>query len=90
MKRKKKEKPQKETKEERIQKLKDEIKKFNFGYSIQEFDLVKNKQICEEVTTGACWRPDIFLDNDNSCNLCPIKEHCACKLKNIVTKKSKK
>ena len=35
------------------------------------------------LTQDSCWRPDIYLDNDSSCNECYLKEHCLCPLKKI-------
>jgi len=35
------------------------------------------------LTQDTCWRPDIYLDNDHSCNTCYLKDHCLCPLKKI-------
>ena len=40
-----------------------------------------NPEHIKYLTSGACIRPDIHLDGDYSCNLCPIFEHCACSRK---------
>jgi len=57
-------------------------------------NMVKNKEVCAQVTAFACWRPDIYLDL--GCNECILKDNCACPIKNFKrvpharkTKKSK-
>jgi hypothetical protein len=42
------------------------------------------------VTTNACIRPDIFLDNDRYCDGCPYLEDCQCNLKRLTTDKRRK
>jgi hypothetical protein len=34
-------------------------------------------------SNGSCIRPDIFLDNDRSCNGCSLFEHCLAPIKNL-------
>lgn len=38
----------------------------------------------QELTTGACQRPDIYLDNHKACDGCGLYEHCACKFKRLA------
>ncbi len=42
--------------------------------------LVENKEVCEQVTKIACWRPDIYLDY--GCSACVLASNCACPIKN--------
>ena len=46
--------------------------------------MVKNKDVCAEVTQFACWRPDIYLDL--GCEACILKDNCACPIKNLKRK----
>lgn len=47
-------------------------------------NMVKNKDVCAEVTQFACWRPDIYLDL--GCEACILKDNCACPIKNLKRK----
>ena len=40
-----------------------------------------NKEQVKKLTEGACWRPDIYLNNERACNGCYLFEHCACPIK---------
>jgi hypothetical protein len=46
--------------------------------------------MCEELTKNMCIRPDIYLDNDRTCDYCSINEHCSCMLKKFADKKKSK
>lgn len=46
--------------------------------------MLKNKDMCEQVTQFACWRPDIYLDL--GCEACILKDNCACPIKNLKRK----
>jgi hypothetical protein len=48
--------------------------------SAQYIDMTDEKQV-SELTKSSCVRPDIFLNNDRSCNNCHLYEHCKCKLR---------
>jgi hypothetical protein len=50
----------------------------------ERIDMVKNKEVCEEVTSFACWRPDIYLDF--GCAECVLVKNCACPIKNLKRK----
>ena len=50
----------------------------------EPIDMVKNKDVCAEVTAHACWRPDIYLDF--GCSECILRENCACPVKNLKHK----
>jgi hypothetical protein len=73
---------------EKIEKRK-EVLKFmqdkNSAYIVkprapQYIDLTNEKQVAE-LTKSSCLRPDIFLNNDRSCNLCHIYQLCKCPIK---------
>lgn len=49
----------------------------------QVIDLKKDRLWAHLVTQYACWRPDIYLDNDKSCEGCILFENCSCKIKRI-------
>lgn len=40
-----------------------------------------NKEQVAKLTEGACWRPDIYLNNDRACNGCYLYEHCKCAIR---------
>ena len=50
----------------------------------EPINMVKNKEMCEQVTQFACWRPDIYLDL--GCEACILKDNCACPIKNLKRK----
>ena len=50
----------------------------------EQIDMVKNKDVCANVTSFACWRPDIYLDL--GCEACILKDNCACPIKNLKRK----
>lgn len=50
----------------------------------EPISLLKNKEMCEQVTQIACWRPDIYLDY--GCSECILKDNCACPIKNLKRK----
>jgi hypothetical protein len=50
----------------------------------EPINMVKNKDVCAEVTQFACWRPDIYLDL--GCEACILKDNCACPIKNLKRK----
>jgi hypothetical protein len=50
----------------------------------EPINMVKNKEVCEQVTQFACWRPDIYLDL--GCEACILKDNCTCPIKNLKRK----
>jgi hypothetical protein len=52
-------------------------------------NLLSNRDGISKVTDGSCIRPDIFLDNDRTCNGCPYLDDCICSIKRIDKKKIK-
>ena len=56
-------------------------KRFKFQYNRIKINLSKDVEDTKKLTKAACIRPDIYLDNNNSCNACHIYENCACSLK---------
>lgn len=86
----KKEKKQKETRNSVVESLKNYAKEFAFDYKPVIYDIVKNAEECRAATTNTCWRPDIYLNNDRSCDSCVLYENCACTSKRLSNKKVKK
>ena len=80
----------KETKVSAIEALKSYAKEFVFDYRPVVYDIVKNAEECKNATTNTCWRPDIYLNNDRSCDNCVLYENCACNSKRLAVKRSKK
>lgn len=47
----------------------------------------KNKEEVKQITEGTCVRPDLYLNNDNTCIKCTIYENCACSIKTLGKKR---
>lgn len=78
------------TREQKIETLKTHAREFEFVYRPNVIDLKKNAEECKKATEGTCWRPDIYLNNDRTCDNCVLSEHCACVLKRFSTKRKKR
>lgn len=50
-------------------------------YSIN--DLANNADLAKEFTNGVCIRPQLFLNNDRSCDDCVLYNNCACNAKTL-------
>jgi urocanate hydratase len=61
-------------------------KEYKFSYKPIRVNF-KNKEEVSSMTNGTCIRPDLYLNNDNSCVTCSLYENCACSLKNLGKKK---
>jgi len=71
----------------RQKKIAEEYKRSPISLNFQRsepIDMVKNKEVCAQVTAHACWRPDIYLDL--GCEACILKDNCACPIKNLKRK----
>ncbi len=55
----------------------------NINATPTRFDF-KNESDVQELTSGQCQRPDIFLDNDRACDGCGLYAHCACTSKRLA------
>lgn len=54
-------------------------------------DLVTNAEYCMKHTReGGCWRPDIFLNNDRSCDTCRLYENCRATCRRLSHEKKRK
>lgn len=53
-------------------------------------NLLSTKEGIILVTSGACIRPDIYLNNDRSCDNCPYYEFCNCGIKRLSNERKKK
>lgn len=45
--------------------------------------LNENPDFAAEVTNHSCWRPDIFLDSERTCDFCPIYNVCKAPCRNL-------
>lgn len=75
------------TREQIVSTLKEHAREFTFSYNPEIIDLVKNAEACKRETGNSCWRPDIFLNNDRTCNNCVLVENCACPARRLARKK---
>lgn len=80
----------KEKKVDVVESLKNYAREFAFNYKPLVYDIVSNAEECKLATANTCWRPDIYLNNDRSCNNCVLYENCACTSKRKITEKLKK
>lgn len=79
---------------QKYRKLK-QLSEFAKNYKTPENEKTKNNLLSTEngissVTSGACIRPDIFLDNDRNCDDCPYYDNCQCAIKKLSTTKKRK
>ena len=51
--------------------------------SIVRTNLLDNKDGIALVTSNACIRPDIYLDNGRNCEGCPYYDGCQCGIKRL-------
>jgi hypothetical protein len=70
--------------EARADEIRRNLPKIDLHKVREPIDMVKNKEVCIEVTAFACWRPDVYLDF--GCSECSIAKHCACPIKNLKRK----
>lgn len=78
----------KEEMEIRAEEIRRNLPKVDLHKVRERIDMVKNKEVCKEVTVFACWRPDIYLDF--GCAECSIYDNCACPIKKTNKYKNKK
>jgi len=74
--------------EARAEEIKRNLPKIDLHKVREPIDMVKNKDVCIEVTSFACWRPDIYLDL--GCSECSLVKNCACPIKNLKRKPAAK
>jgi hypothetical protein len=67
--------------EARAEEIRKNLPKIDFNRERHVIDLRKDKEACAQYTQFACVRPDIYLDNDRTCDYCSINKHCACPIK---------
>lgn len=58
-------------------------------YRNNKTNLLRDKEGILNVTSTACIRPDIYLNNDKHCDNCPYYDDCACNLRRLTKKKGK-
>jgi hypothetical protein len=73
--------------EEEIDKIRREMPKIDLNKPRITIDLNKDKKACAEFTRNMCMRPDIYLDNDRTCDYCSINDCCSCAIKRFQHKK---
>jgi len=64
--------------------LSDFAKSFTSSYKFKSDvrkNLLRSRDGIIMITNGACIRPDIFLDNDRTCDYCVYSEDCVCGIK---------
>ena len=73
--------------EERKEKILAQLPKFK-EYVPNPIDMTQDAEVCAEVTSFACWRPDIYLDY--GCAECALYNNCACPIKDMSRQERKK
>lgn len=76
-----------EEREQEIEQIRRDMPKINLDAPRTIIDLKKNPDLCAVLTHSSCIRPDIYLDNDRSCDYCSINEYCACPIKRFAQKR---
>jgi hypothetical protein len=61
-------------------------KEYKFSYKPIPINF-KNKEDVKSITDGTCVRPDLYLNNDNTCIKCSFYEDCACSIKTLGKKR---
>lgn len=51
------------------------------SYSIE--DIINSPLLTQEFTRGACLSPHVYLNNDDTCDKCPLFDNCACGVKQL-------
>lgn len=67
----------------KVDSLLEAAKKFKFQYKPIPINLTKDYIEIKSLTQDTCLRPDLYLNNDDSCVKCKLYDHCSCKLKNL-------
>lgn len=67
--------------EARAEEVRRNLPKIDLNKERQVINLNKDKEACAFHTQFACLRPDVYLDNDRTCDYCSINKHCACPIK---------
>lgn len=70
-----------EERELRIEEIRASLPKINLNKEKTIIDLVKDKEACAEFTKKMCIRPDIYLNNDKTCDNCILRNNCSCIIK---------
>lgn len=73
----------------RLDSLMDAAKEYHFVYKPTLINLKKDVVEVQKMTQGTCLRPDIYLDNDDSCDECHIYQNCVSSIRKLKKKKSK-
>lgn len=58
-------------------------------HKVNKNNLLKNKEGISNLTKESCIRPDIYLNNDRTCDGCPYFDNCSCDIKRLTKKKTK-
>jgi len=70
-----------EEREQRIEEIRANLPKIDLHKERIVIDLVKDKESCVKLTKDMCIRPDIYLNNDRTCDKCSIRKYCSCEIK---------
>ena len=76
-------------KSERVDKLLQSASEFEAVYKPIPINLATDHEEVKKMTVGTCLRPDLYLDNDDSCVKCGLYEHCSSTIKNLGKQRKK-
>jgi hypothetical protein len=65
-------------------------KRYKFRYKPVTIDLNKDIDEVKRLTNGSCIRPDLYLNNNNTCVKCSVYENCCVKSKNLGKRRKRK
>lgn len=90
----KKNKKVKEIKKNVINSVKEETQHVPFKFQstgVEVIDLIENVEYCQKFTReNGCWRPDIYLDGNKSCDNCALYKNCQASCRRLSTDKRKR
>jgi hypothetical protein len=76
--------------EEEIEQIRRDMPKIDLNAPRQIINLKENKEFCKEITRSMCLRPDIYLNNDRTCDNCSIHKYCSCAIKKLSSDSRRK
>jgi ferredoxin-thioredoxin reductase catalytic subunit len=71
----------------KIDSLMQSVSEFEVGYKPIPINLAKDHEEVKKLTVGTCLRPDLYLDNDDSCVKCGLYDDCSSQIKNLGKKR---
>jgi hypothetical protein len=65
-------------------------KRYKFRYKPTPINFINDFDEIKSMTKRTCIRPDLYLNNNNTCIKCSVYEHCSVKYKTLGKRKRNK